>query len=243
MTEPAAGVYSFRFNVTTIVLALPHHDPAAAGRRPSRSGWATAVLAAVWLVAAGCSTPPPTVPTPPPPPQAPPPNPAPVVSGISVDVTVRTEVETDVAVSVAVTDGETPVDTLTYQWTATAGTITGSGRSVSWRMAKGAATTPVNVTISVAVLEPYSVLENGVIVMRQHRVEASAAPFRVHDSDAEVRGLVLAFLAKFVNNNVSAAQAVSDFSDSCPGKQDELSDVSSSATPGRWSAPRSACSR
>jgi hypothetical protein len=152
-------------------------------------------------------------------------NNAPVITAIQVAVTIRTEADTDITVTATVTDAETAPAALTYIWTATVGSITGSGPTVTWRLPKGVAETPATVTIRLTVVEPYQVLQNGILINREHRVEAAAAPFRVHDSDAEVRALALAFLGKFVDNDVSAADAVSDFSDSCEGKADELADV------------------
>jgi len=172
---------------------------------------------------AACGSP--TTPTPPPSVNPPPANSAPVIQGVTTSVTTRTEVDTDVAVTVAVTDAETAVDALTYIWTASAGTITGTGRTVTWRLAKGAATTPQNVTISVVVTEPYQALENIVLVTRQHRVEAAAAPFLVHDSVAEAGAVAMKFLNNFANNNVSPEVCVADFADTCAGKEQERLDI------------------
>lgn len=175
---------------------------------------------------AACGSP--AGPTPPPVVNPPPANSAPVIQGVQTSVITRTEVDTDVAVTVAVTDAETAVDALTYTWTASAGTITGTGRAVTWRLAKGAATTPQTVTISVVVQEPYQALENNVTVTKQHRVEASAAPFLVHDSTSEAGAVGMKFLGNFANNNVPPEVCVADFSDACPdkgGKEQERLDI------------------
>ncbi len=192
-------------------------------RHGPRPGVRAVLFGAVVLSACGS----PTTPTPPPtqPPTPPPANNAPVVQSVVASVTTRTEVDTDVTVTVTVTDAETNVDALGYVWTATAGTFAGTGRSVTWRLPRGAATTPQNITLSVAVTEPYQTLENGVIVNRQHRVESAAAPFRVHDSAAEVESLAMTFLRNFADNTVSPATCVKDFSDSCPGKEAEQADI------------------
>lgn len=176
------------------------------------------------ITGSGCGSSP-TEPTPPAPPTPPPPNAAPVVQSVVASVTTRTEVNTDVTVTATVTDAETAVDSLGYVWTATVGTITGTGRNVTWRLPAGTAMTPQDVTITVAVTEPYQTLENGVIVNRQHRVERSAAPFRVHDSAAEVQALSLTFLRNFADNSVTPDACVKDFSDSCPGKAQEKQDI------------------
>ena len=57
-------------------------------------------------------------------------------------------------VSATVRDTETSLDELVYQWSATAGTFTGSGRNVTWT-APDAATTPGSVTITLKVIENY----------------------------------------------------------------------------------------
>jgi hypothetical protein len=175
-------------------------------------------LAAVLL--AGCDSP--ASPTPPPPPQF---NSAPVIQSVVASVTSRTEVDTNVTVTATVTDAETPVDALNFVWTATVGTITGTGRNVAWRLPKGAAATPQDVTIAVAILEPYQTRENGVLINRLHRVEGAAAPFRVHDSPGEVEAISMGFLENFADNAASPEFCVKDFSDSCAGKEAELEQI------------------
>ena len=194
----------------------------------TRHSWLlVAVLATAVL--GGCDGP--STPTPPPPPppsgggpNTPPANSAPVITRVVANAT-RTEVNRDVELSVEITDAETSVDALTYQWSATVGTITSAGRHGLWRLAKGSAATPTDVTIKVVVTEPYQVLENNVLVTREHRVEATAAPFRVHDSDGEVGDLVNEFLHDFANNAVSPSACVKNFSDSCAGKSAEMIDI------------------
>lgn len=176
------------------------------------------------LVVSGCGSGP-TQPASVPQPIPPPPNSAPVIQAVTLSAAGRAEVDSDVVAEAVVVDAESPADSLSYTWTASAGVFAGAGRRVTWRLPKNATATPVIVTIRVAVTESYPALENGTIVTRQHRVEAAAAPLRAHDSDAEVRQLVLTFLGRFTDNNVPAAQVVSDFSNQCPGKQAELEDV------------------
>ena len=178
------------------------------------------------MLLAACS--PPAGPTPQPQPQPPQPpaaNPAPVIQSVQLSVTTRAEVDEDVTVTATVTDAETPVESLTYVWTSTAGTVSGAGRTVVWRLPKGQATTPQDVRVTVAVVEPYDVLENGVIVRREHRVEASSPAFRVHDSAAEVTALATKFLGLFSDNNASPETCVQDFADSCSGKAEEEQDI------------------
>jgi hypothetical protein len=170
---------------------------------------------------------PPAGPTPPPPPPPPPVvvNTAPVIRSIRVAAS-RVEVDQDVDVTAEVEDAETNPDQLTYEWTATAGTFTGSGRSVTWRLPKGATETPVNVTVSLVVVERYTEVANSLVLTRENRVTQSAAPFRAHDSDAELRQISIEFLVYlFGNSSVTPPACLVDFSDSCQGKQAELQDI------------------
>jgi hypothetical protein len=150
---------------------------------------------------------------------------APVIQSLTVGAT-RTEVDRDITVTVAVEDAETPPASLTYLWSATAGTVTGSGPSVTWRLPKGAASTPRDVRVTVTVVEPYQVLENNQLVPREHRVTKESDPFRVHDSDTELSAMVRRFLIDlFGNIAISPDACLVDFSDSCQGKADERKDI------------------
>jgi hypothetical protein len=194
--------------------------------RPSagrRWGLAFALVAGA-AVLAGCDKPP-TTPTPPPP-TPPPVVTAPVITGLTVAVVTRTEVDRDVAISAEVQDAEKSPDALSYVWSSNVGAFTGSGRSVTWKLASGVAETPVEVTVSVTVVEPYQVLEGGQLVTREHRVTQSAAPFRVHDSKAEITKMVRTFLIDlFGDINKSPDACLVDFSDRCPGKAAERVDI------------------
>jgi hypothetical protein len=153
---------------------------------------------------------------------------APAVKSISVGAT-RVEVDQDVVVSATVDDAETPASALVYQWSATIGTLTGSGAQVTWRLPKGTpAITPADVVITLTVVERYAEARaDGSIVEREHRATASAAPFRVHDSVAELGRLAVTFLVDlFGNSAVAPAACLVDFSDTCEsGKEAELSDI------------------
>lgn len=182
-----------------------------------------ALLSAV-VVATACGSPP-AGPTPPPPVIPPPANNPPAIQSIALSLS-RTEVDTDVDVIAVVTDAETAVDQLGYEWTASAGGFSGAGRFVKWRLPKGAVTTPVNVTITVTVTEPYQALDGNTIVTRQHRVSRQSEPVRAHDSPAEVSRMVLTFLVDyFGNSSVSPDACVVDFSVTCPGREEERRDI------------------
>jgi hypothetical protein len=138
------------------------------------------------------------------------------------------EVGQSVTVVADVQDAETPLTALTYEWTASAGTVSGTGRSVTWSLASGAASTPADVMLTLTVLEPYQVLQGSQIVTQQHRVTATSGALRVHDSVAEIGAMVLRFLVDlFGDSSVGPDDAVVDFNRNlCPaGWQAEYNDI------------------
>lgn len=181
---------------------------------------------------AGCSSSPPTGPTPgPQPPVTPPPTVTPpVIKSLTVGAT-RAEVDRDVPVTAVVEDAEKAPSALTYVWTASIGTVTGTGAAVTWRLPRASQTvTPVNVTITLTVVEPYQALQNGQLVAREHRVMLESQPFRVHDSIAEVSRISLRFLKDlFGNSSITDPDAcLIDFSGSAGcanGRAAERSDI------------------
>jgi hypothetical protein len=168
----------------------------------------------------------PNTPSPPPPPPPPPVvNTPPVINAIRVPVS-RAEVDQEVEVTADVTDAETPVDQLKYEWSANAGTFSGSGRTVRWKLGKGSAQTPVDVTITLVVVEEYTETQNSLVVTRENRATQTAPPFRAHDSEAELTKMSLTFLVDyFGNSSISPDACLVDFSDSCRGKVEELHDI------------------
>jgi hypothetical protein len=100
------------------------------------------------------------------------------------------DVGQSIAVSAMVTDAETPSDQLEYHWSATLGTLTGSGRSVTWQ-APAIASTPITVTITLRVVERYGV--DGIF---QHEVTGTRA-VSLHDSAREVGEMARRFLDEF----------------------------------------------
>ncbi len=184
-------------------------------------------LAALTLLAAGCSGPvtPPTGPTPispnpnTVPGPAPTPNNPPRILAVIVS-TERAEVGDQVTVTANVSDDETPADSLKYEWTAPAGSFTGTGRVVTWKAPTGAGAVGSH-KLTVAVVDQYGTP----VQPAEHRVTAVSPAIRVEDSDASIRGLVLQFLDDFTHPEVSPQACVRNFSDSCRGKALELTDV------------------
>jgi len=186
------------------------------------------VLAGALGLFSSCSTPPsaPTPPPSPPPPPASAPNTPPVIRSVAA-ITGRTEVDRTIDVTSEVIDAETPLTALVYEWSANAGTFSGTGPQVTWRLAPGATLTPVDVTITLTIIERYTEIDGaGQSVAREHRVTSTAAPFRVHDSTAEISRMALTFLIDyFGNSNVSPDACLVDFSDLCHGKAAERADI------------------
>ncbi len=131
----------------------------------------------------------------------------------------RLEAGGQLQLTASVTDTETPVDQLTYTWAATppGGTFIGTGSQVAWQ-APQQQPSPAVYTLTLTVTESYS---GG---QQQHTV-SSSVQVHYNDSDAEITGLVIQFLDDFSTFSVSPAAAVRNFSDSCPGKADELQDI------------------
>lgn len=197
-------------------------------RRVLNSVAVMVVLVVLVVAAAGCDRTP-TTPSPPPPPQVGPATP-PVIRSITVNTggTGRTEVEQDVTVTAVVEDAETPLTSLTYVWSATSGTITGSGATVTWRHVAGLQQ-GVDVVITLTVVDTYQAVENNQIVNREYRVVEQAAPFRVHDSVAELKELARRFLIDlFGNSSIPPEGCLADFSEvgrCAQGKSHEYDDI------------------
>jgi hypothetical protein len=92
---------------------------------------------------------------------------------------------------VALTDPETSLDELTYEWTASAGTFRGTGRSVTWTAPDAV---PANITISLKVTENYG--HAGQPKIYKHEVSGSVV-VRVHDSRREIGDMAWRFLDEF----------------------------------------------
>jgi hypothetical protein len=176
---------------------------------------------------AGCSSPiEPEVPEGPLPP-TPGPATAPVIRSLSVP-TARVEAGQDIAISAVVEDAETPLGQLAFQWSATAGSIAGSGPSATWQMPLGIKA-GANVTVTLTVTDTYDAVENNVLIKRQFVVSQTSTAFRVHDSLAEMKELARRFLVDlFGNSSIPVEDCLVDFSDlgrCADGKQNERDDI------------------
>lgn len=183
------------------------------------------VLGVVLIAAAGalaCGTSTPVGPSPPPTVKLTTP---PVIRSITAP-TARVETEQNFTITAVVEDKETPLNDLSYVWTANAGTITGTGPIVTWRHPAGLKA-GVDVVITLTVIDKHNEVENNVIVEREYRVVGQATPFRVHDSVAEVKELARKFLVDlFGNSSIAPEACLVDFADVCAqGRSSELADI------------------
>ena len=182
------------------------------------------VCAIVAPVVSGCrgSTTKPTLVTPPvvePPPVVR--NDVPFISSMAIS-SPRVEADQTVVATAFVSDAETPLDQLTYQWSATPvnGTFTGSGPIATWR-APRQQSTPDLYTLKLLITEKYT-------SAGQPKENSVSSTVQVHynDSPREIMTISMRFLTElFPTYTISASQAVADFSDSCSEKASEYSDV------------------
>jgi hypothetical protein len=165
-----------------------------------------AVCAAALTVACGSSP----VAPPPPPPPPPPVNNLPVIDSITVQGTRPKEPANfadageAVPVSARVHDDETAVDQLVYTWTATTGTFSGTGPSVTWT-APASVAAPTVVAIALTVTEKYG--NPGGPLSFEQSVKASS-DLSLHDSVQEVGGMSRQFLLDFSDTTIKDADRI-----------------------------------
>jgi hypothetical protein len=168
------------------------------------------------LLAAGCGGSP--VAPPPPPPPPPVVNQPPRIESVTVQKE-RMEVGDEISVTALVSDPETPLDQLTYEWQADAGTFSGQGPAVKWRAPTGS-TTPADYALTLTVTEVYGTPDSVGVRPRQ-QVKATSPVVRVHNSPKELGDMGMRFVTDFANSSIPADVAVREFSDSCRGKREE----------------------
>ena len=161
---------------------------------------ATACAAALAVIAVACSedsgSPTPPTPTPP----TPPPvvaNTPPVIQSITVS-SPRVDTTDEIQVTSVVQDVETPLDQLTYTWSASPaiGTFTGTGAQVRWRPPTAgspeASAMPVLYTLTLTVTERYT-------SAGEQKQNSASSTVQVHynNSVAEISKLSMDFLTDF----------------------------------------------
>lgn len=158
----------------------------------------------------------PTAPPPPPPTPAAPVNAVPSIDSIAAQgrrprqPARFADLRETIDIAATVRDAETSLDELVYQWSATAGTFSGSGRTVTW-IAPDTATTPGSVTITLKVVENYG--HPGQPKIYSHEV-AGTQSIALHDSVKEVGDMSRRFLTEFSKPQTNQAwqDIMKDFS-------------------------------
>jgi len=115
-----------------------------------------------------------------------------------------------IPVSAKVRDDETAVEQLVYTWTATAGTFTGTGASVTWQAPATAPAaveglTPATMTITLTITEKFG--HPGQPLSFEHSV-SSTADVALHDSAKEVGDMSRQFLLDFSDTNIKDANYI-----------------------------------
>jgi len=120
------------------------------------------------------------------------------------------DLDEEVGVSAVVADPDTPAERLSFEWSAEAGTINGSGDSVTWR-APADASTPKSIVLTVKVSDPGSNSATGTVSVS------------LHNSRKEIGDLSRQFLLDFSDSRTNAAFVVRNFSKSprCEMERDE----------------------
>ena len=127
-----------------------------------------------------------------------------------------------IAVIGTVSDKETPASQLTYAWTASTGTISGTGATVTWTAPSTLTVSPTTVTLQLTVTETF--IENSIT---HRQTTTSAVAIYVHDSNKELLDMGEDFLRLF-SLQVPPAQVLHNFSQTCDGGNgynDEYSDT------------------
>jgi hypothetical protein len=141
----------------------------------------------------------------------------------SIKVASRAEAATLIDVTATVQDQETNPATLTYNWTSTGGSFTGTGAAVRWQAP--AISRPTAFDLTLTVVERYTVPADGGGEETRENRTASAVTVHVNDSTAEITALGATFIDDFLHSERSPESCLRNFSDSCEGKQQELSDI------------------
>jgi len=130
------------------------------------------------------------------------------------------DVSESVPVTVQVTDAESNPNDLQYNWTATLGSFSGTGRNVTWK-APAAVDGPTVVTLNLEVVETYT--SQGKQVTNNPKGSVTVS---LHDSIKEVGDLARLFLLDFSNSGTPTATVMRNFQPDCYGTEEETGDVS-----------------
>jgi hypothetical protein len=155
--------------------------------------------------------------------------PGPSVQSIAMKVGGRNvdRVEVERAVQLVATAGASKaVSQLRYLWSVPVGEIEGDGPVVTWRVPKDI-TTPFEAKSSLEVIEGFPDFSTPLpFTTREQNVKVNGPTLFVNNSRTELSQMAHAFLVdRFGNSSVSPEACLVDFSDTCRGKEDELSDI------------------
>jgi hypothetical protein len=196
-------------------------------RRPGYWTLSAAIAAAALVVAACGSSP--TTPQPPPPTPTPPANSLPVIDGFTVQGTRApkepanfADVGEAVPVTAKVHDDDTPAAQLEYQWSATTGTFSGTGASVTWT-APSSALTPANVVIALKVVDHYGFTGQPPSFTQS---VTGTTTVSLHDSVTEVGTMARQFLLDFSDSSITDVPYIMrNFDMTCELAQEEAQQV------------------
>lgn len=190
-----------------------------------------AVGAAALLVAACGSSPSGPAPVVQPPPNNTPPPPAnalPVIDAVTAQGRRTKEpagfadLAETIDLAARVSDVETPPADLEYAWTATAGTIEGTGAKVTWR-APDAFATPADVTIALKVTERFGY--PGAAKSYSQDV-SSTVVVSLHNSTKELGDMARQFLLDFSDSSIRDIPSIMrNFIPGCYGTKEETDQV------------------
>ena len=136
------------------------------------------------------------------------------------------DVSESVPVTVQVTDSESNPNDLKYNWSATLGTFSGTGRSVTWK-APAIVDGPTEVTLNLEVVETYTSQGKSI-----DNKPTGSVKLWLHDSIKEVGDMSRQFLLDFSDSSIPTATVMRNFGTdaSCYGTEAETSDVAKNRT-------------
>jgi hypothetical protein len=102
------------------------------------------------------------------------------------------------------------------------GIVTGTGAGVRWLLP--AVTVPTPFDLNLTVIERYTVAPPAASTTRENRTTGKAT-VHVNDSSREITDLATTFIDDFLHSERPPEFPVRNFSNGCPGKQEELNDI------------------
>ncbi len=199
---------------TTITATTPQHAAGAADVVVTLNGLSTTLKGAFTYSAPTMTT-----------------NVAPTITALTAKGTLANEPSQyankgeTINVTATVTDPETPPASLAYTWTATTGTVSGTGAAVGWT-APASVASPVTATLTLTVTETYTAVGPNGLPATATNTATRTVTVSVHDTAKEVGGMAYQFLDDFSHSEITdVAYILRNFSDTCRGKADEAADV------------------